>query len=148
VCRRIRHCRDFFPSLRCIFLLRKISEAIFDIEQASAVYNAVLNNSQPELKVRYPSYKTRNGRTISVIDVYNTIAKMPWQDQTSSYAILPASNQTDINRYINENLVQFITGQKPLNSGNWTTFIQGLDGLNVSDWENAANQTLKDKGLL
>jgi hypothetical protein len=73
---------------------------------------------------------------------------MPWQDQTSTYAILPASNQADINRYVDEGLVQFITGQKSLDAESWAAFVQGLDGLNASDWEAAANQALKDKSLL
>ena len=60
---------------------------------------------------------------------------MPWVDGTKEAAILPAANQADINRYIEEGLVQFTTGQKALNLSSWNTFIQGLSGLNVSDWE-------------
>jgi len=113
------------------------------------IRNSVLNNSPAELAVRYPSFKTKNGRTIDPIkQVYDPIAAMPWQDQTSSYAIQPASNQADINRYIDEGLVQFMTGQKPLSASTWDAYIKGLDGLNVSDWEAKANQTLQQKGLL
>lgn len=106
----------------------------------------VYNNSQAELKARYNSFKTKDGRTIDPIEIYQTIASYPWQDQTSSFVIQPASNQADINRYIDEGLVQFITGQKPLNDGAWNAFIKGLDNLNVSDWESQANQSLKDGG--
>ncbi len=110
--------------------------------------NWVYNSNPAELKVRYPSFTTKNGRFIDPIQIYNTIAAFPWQDQTSAAAIQPASNQADINRYIDENLVQFVTGQKTLDAGSWDAFIKGLDNLNVSDWEAAANQTLKEKGLL
>ena len=108
----------------------------------------VYNNSPAELKARYNSFKTKNGRTIDPTQIYQTIASMSWQDQTSSFVIQPASNQADINRYVDENLVQFITGQKPLSDASWTTFINGLDNLNVSDWEAQANQTLKAQGFL
>jgi putative aldouronate transport system substrate-binding protein len=110
--------------------------------------NWVYNNSAAELKVRYPSHTTKNGRKIDPVAVYQQFASMPWQDQTSTYAILPASNQADINRYVDEGLVQFITGQKSLDAESWAAFVQGLDGLNASDWEAAANQALKDKSLL
>ena len=97
--------------------------------------------------MRYPAHTTIKGRAIDPLAVYETIAKMTWQDQTSSFAIPPAANQADINRYIDEGLIQFITGQKPLNESSWSAFIQGLDGIGVADWETAANQALKDKGL-
>jgi putative aldouronate transport system substrate-binding protein len=110
------------------------------------IRSLVYNNSEAELKARYNSFKTKNGRTIDPIQIYQTIAAMPWQDQTSAFVIQPAANQGDINRYVDEALIQFITGQKPLNDGNWNAFIKGLDNLNVSDWEAQANQNLKDGG--
>lgn len=112
------------------------------------IRNMVLNNSPAELKVRYPSFKTKNGRTIDPIQIYQAVSSMPWQDQTSADAVPPASNQADINRYVDEGLVQFVTGQKPLTDASWNAFIQGLNNLNVSDWESAANKALQDKGLL
>jgi putative aldouronate transport system substrate-binding protein len=111
------------------------------------IRNLSLNNSPSELTVRYPSYKTKNGRTIVPLQVLQEFSNMPWEDGTRLGAIQPASNQADIDRYIQEGLVQFVTGQKPLNSSTWNTFIQGLGGLNVSDWEAAAAKNLQDKGF-
>jgi putative aldouronate transport system substrate-binding protein len=105
-------------------------------------------NTEPELKVRYGSFKTKNGRTIEPIEIYKTLGTMPWQDQTPAFVIQPATNMADINRYISENLVQFATGQKPLNQTTWDAFIKGLDGLNVADWETQANKSLKEQGFL
>ncbi|MBO0792445.1 MAG: hypothetical protein J2P36_16070, partial [Ktedonobacteraceae bacterium] len=93
-------------------------------------------------------HKTKNGRTIQPLQVYNSIAAMPWTDATSTYVIKPAANQADINRYISENLVQFILGQKPLDEGSWNAFIKGLDGLGVADWEQSATDQLKARGFL
>lgn len=106
------------------------------------------NNSQSELKSRYNDFTTSNGRTISPIGIYNTVHGMPWQDQTSSFEIQPASNQTDINTYVDQGLVQFITGQKPLTQASWNDFINGLNALGVPDWVTKTNQTLKSEGFL
>jgi putative aldouronate transport system substrate-binding protein len=101
-----------------------------------------------ELNFRYPAYQTQKGRPMDPMQGYRQIAAMPWQDVTRSQLIPPASNQADINRYINEHLVQFITGQKPLTTESWNTFVKGLDALNVAEWEAAAEKALKDQGLL
>jgi putative aldouronate transport system substrate-binding protein len=111
------------------------------------IRNLSLNNNPTELSARYPSYKTQNGRTIAPLQILQEFSSMPWDDETREGAIQPASNQADIDRYIQEGLVQFITGQKALNSSTWAAYIQGLDGLNVSTWEAAALKNLKDKGL-
>jgi hypothetical protein len=106
------------------------------------------NDNDKELKIRYPDFKTTKGRTISPLEIYNTIAKMPSQDQTSSFAIPAAANQADINRYIDQALIQFITGQKPLNDSTWKAFVDGLSGVNAAAWEETATKALKDKKLL
>ncbi|GCE05972.1 extracellular solute-binding protein [Dictyobacter aurantiacus] len=112
------------------------------------IRNLVYKNTPAELKARYNSFKTKNGRTIDPVKIYDAFASFPWQDQTAAFVIQPASNQADINRYVDENLVQFITGQKPLTDASWNSFIKGLDGLNVSDWEAQANKQLKDGGFI
>ncbi len=112
------------------------------------IRNLSLNNSPSELSARYPSYKTQNGHTISPLQTLQQFSSMPWADGTKEGAIQPAANQADINRYIQEGLVQFVTGQKPLTTSSWNTYIQGLDGLGVSDWEATALKNLQDKNLL
>jgi putative aldouronate transport system substrate-binding protein len=111
------------------------------------IRNMSLNNNPAELAVRYPSYKTQNGRTIAPLQVLQAFSSMSWENGTKEGAIQPASNQADIDRYIQEGLVQFVTGQKALDSGSWGSYIQGLGNLNVSDWETAALKNLKDKAL-
>jgi putative aldouronate transport system substrate-binding protein len=108
----------------------------------------VLNNSPSELAARYPSYTASTGRTVNLLQTLQQFSNMPWVDGTKEAVIQPASNQADINRYIQEGLVQFVTGQKPLTTSSWSTYLQGLSGLGVSDWETAAQKNLQDKGLL
>lgn len=110
--------------------------------------NMALKGTPAELKARYPGFKLPNGHISDPLKNYQELAAMPWQDATSTYVIQPASNQSDLNRYVGEGLIQFVTGQKPLNSATWTTFIKGLDGVNASDWEASANTQLKQYGFL
>jgi putative aldouronate transport system substrate-binding protein len=112
------------------------------------IRNLSLNNSPPELSVRYPTYKTIKGHTIVPLQVLQRFTNMPWEDGTREAAIQPAANQADIDRYIQEGLVQFVTGQKTLNASSWSAYLQGLDSLNVSDWEASALKNLQDKGLI
>lgn len=112
------------------------------------VRNMALNGSPEELELRYPPHTTANGRTIDPMSILNRVWELDWIDATSTYVVEPSSNQTDINRFINENIVQFATGQKELNNSTWNEFIGQLDGLGVGDWEAAANELLKEKGFL
>lgn len=106
------------------------------------------SNSSSELEARYNSFTTKNGRTIDPAAIYQQLHSMPWQNQTSSFEIQPASNQNDIDTYIDLGLVQFINGQKPLTTDSWNSFIQGLNNLNVPAWEATTNRTLKAEGWL
>lgn len=127
------------------------AEVPFDSHEAAPLNqmrNLAYQNTPEELQARYTSFTTKEGRTQDPTAIYATISEMPWLDTTATFVVQPASNQNDINRYINENLVQFITGQKDLNAESWETFIKGLDNLNVADWEMKANQTVKEYGFL
>jgi putative aldouronate transport system substrate-binding protein len=106
------------------------------------------NNSTSELESRYTRFTTKDGRTVDPIGIFQQIHSMPWQNQTSSFEIQPASNQNDINTYVDQGLIQFITSQKPLTTASWNSFLQGLNNLNVPAWEQQTNQTLKAEGWL
>lgn len=110
--------------------------------------NIVSNGNPAELKARYPSYTTKAGRNIDPFQIYTTLKSYPNNDRTGDLLIKASPNQVDINRYVSENLVQFILAQKPLNDGTWADFIKGLNGLGVADWEAAARKNLQDSGYL
>ncbi|HLI69015.1 MAG TPA: hypothetical protein VKV19_04590 [Ktedonobacteraceae bacterium] len=111
------------------------------------IRNLSLNNSPAELAARYPSYKTINGRTINLLQTLQEFSSMPWENGTKLGAIQPATNQADIDSYIEQGVVQFVTGRKALNSSTWNSFIQGLGNLSVAAWESQAAQNLRAKGL-
>jgi putative aldouronate transport system substrate-binding protein len=101
-----------------------------------------------ELKTRYVDWKTKNGRTLQPLQLLEAYQKQPWINATPTLAIKPAPQQADINRYVSENMVQFVLGQKPLNDGTWKEFLNGLNGLGVTDWEASAKKAMSDSGFL
>jgi len=107
-----------------------------------------LKGSPVELRVRYPEFKTARGRTIDPLKFYTLTSRMPMVNVTPTLLIPPAPNQADIERYISENLTQFVLGQKPINDGTWTAFTRGLQGLGFNHYEATARQTLTKAGVL
>lgn len=107
-----------------------------------------LKGSPVELRVRYPEFKTANGRTIDPMDFYVAANKTPMVNVTPTLLIQPAPNQADIDRYISENLTQFVLGQKPINDTTWTTFTRGLQGLGFDRYEAEARQALVKAGAI
>lgn len=103
--------------------------------------------SQDELRARYAAYKTVAGRSLDPLDYYNAAFNFPNIDITPTQIIRPASNSADITRYISEGLLQFALGQKPINDQTWKSYIQGMDALNVSQWEASAKQDLQKAGF-
>ncbi len=101
-----------------------------------------------ELRARYVLFQTGDGRNIDPLDYYKKSFNEPNLDATAVELIKAAPNQADISRYVSEGLVQFVLGQKPLNSENWNSYVKGLDGLGVSDWEAAAKKSLQGAGFL
>lgn len=105
-------------------------------------------NTPAEIKARYPSYKTTNGRAMDPLEFLNFFQSQPWVDGRGVQVILPPSNAADFTRFYNEGLIQFALGQKPLNDQTWSEYLAGLDGLGAKDYEASAKKALTDAGLL
>jgi putative aldouronate transport system substrate-binding protein len=108
----------------------------------------VYYNSPQEVKARYPSYKTENGRTMDPMSFLTYFQGQPWTEARAIQAINPPANAADFDRFYNENIIQFALGQKPLNDQTWAEFLKGLDGIGAKDYEAAAKKALTDAGLL
>ncbi len=106
------------------------------------------SGTDQELNARYAAFQTGNGRTIDPLQVYKGTTATAYVDATAAQLIQPAANSADINRYVSENLVQFILGQKPLNDASWKTYVDGLNGVGFADYEKSAIQTLKTSGFI
>ncbi len=105
-------------------------------------------NAAAEIKSRYPSYKTLNSRTMDPMTYLTFFQSQPWVDGRGIQLISPPTNAADFDRYYNENLIQFVLGQKPLNDQTWAEFLKGFDNLGAKDYEAAAKKSLQSAGVL
>jgi putative aldouronate transport system substrate-binding protein len=108
----------------------------------------IFYNTPAEIIARYPSYQTKNGRTMEPMTILSFFQAQPWVDGRGVQVILPPANAADFDRYYNEGLIQFALGQKEVNDANWAEFLAGLDSLGAVDYEAAARQSLEAAGLL
>jgi putative aldouronate transport system substrate-binding protein len=110
--------------------------------------NLVYSGTDQELHARYVTFTTGDGRTIDPLEYLKTAAGTPWVDATAAALIKPAANQADIDRYMSENLVQFVLGQKPLDDASWAELVNGLAGVGFADWEASTKKILQDAGFV
>jgi putative aldouronate transport system substrate-binding protein len=125
--------------------------AAYDSKQSQRILQMkwlAYKGSDAELHARYGPFKTGDGRDMDPLQYYKSANGSAWIDSTATQLIQPAANAADINRYVSENLVQFVLGQKPLNDGSWKTFVDGLSGLGFQDYVSKAKDTLKTAGFL
>jgi putative aldouronate transport system substrate-binding protein len=108
----------------------------------------VFYNSEQEIRARYPSYETINGRTMEPMKFLQFFQSQPWTDGRAVQAILPPANAADFDRFYDEGILQFVLGQKELNEESWAEYLAGLDALGAADWEASSKQSLTDAGLL
>lgn len=105
-------------------------------------------NSPAEIRARYPTYETVNGRTMQPMEFLTFFQEQPWVDGRGIQVILPPANAADFDRFYSEGQLQFVLGQVELNDTNWASYLAGLDSLGAAEYEAAARQSLLDAGLL
>ncbi len=110
--------------------------------------NMVYVNNDLELKVRYVTYKSANGKTINPLATWKFFQNTPYTEATGAGLIDPPSNVNDFKRYYDENLLKFALGQQPLNDQTWASFIKGMDSIGARDIEKKAKDKLVDAGML
>jgi putative aldouronate transport system substrate-binding protein len=108
----------------------------------------IFYNSEQEIRARYPSYETSNGRLMEPMEFLGFFQSQPWVDGRGVQVILPPANAADFDRFYNEGMLQFVLGQKELTDESWAAYLTGLDGLGAAEYEAAAKQALMDAGLL
>ena len=108
----------------------------------------VYYNSEQEIKARYPTYNTINGRLMEPMKFLGFFQEQPWVDGRGIQVILPPANAADFDRFYSEGIMQFVLGQKELSEETWAEYLAGLDGLGAVEYEEAAKAALMDAGLL
>jgi putative aldouronate transport system substrate-binding protein len=110
--------------------------------------NYVYNNNAKELKVRYVTYKSANGKTIDPLSYWEAFKSYSWSEETGALVINPPANAADFWRYYSENQVKFILGLQPLDKAAWANYLAGLDKLGAKDWEASAKKQVMEAGFI
>jgi putative aldouronate transport system substrate-binding protein len=110
--------------------------------------NMVYVNNDIELAVRYPTYKSANGKLMDPLAFWKFFKASPYTDATGAGLIDPPSNVNDFKRFYEENLFKFALGQQPLDDKTWADFVRGMDRLGAGEVEKTAKAKLVDAGLL
>jgi putative aldouronate transport system substrate-binding protein len=110
--------------------------------------NMVYVNNDIELKVRYPIYKSANGKTMDPMATWQFFKNSPYTEATGASLVVPPSNVNDFKRFYDENLVKFALGQQPLDDKNWAEFTAGMDKLGAKQIEKDAKAMLIEAGML
>jgi putative aldouronate transport system substrate-binding protein len=120
------------------------SPATIPILQLSSV---VSYGSLEGLKVVSPDYITANSKKpMSPFTVLNNMLKRPWTF-TSGADTLPLPD-TDLKRFYEQGVVEFVTGNRVLNQTNWTTWVAEFDQLGGAAWEKAGVEAAQASGFL
>ncbi len=102
---------------------------------------------EAELQSRYPSYITAvSQKPMSALTTLFEMQAMPWIKQ-SGVDLLPLPN-SDLKRFYEQGVVEFIRGNRTLNKAEWDKFIHDFDAMGGKAWEEAGVKTAADLGLL
>ncbi len=102
---------------------------------------------EAELESRYPGYVTAvSKKPMSALVTLREMQAQPWIKQ-SGIDLLPLPS-SDLKRFYEQSLVEFVRGNKPLNEETWAKFIKDFDAMGGKAWNDAGVQTATELGLL
>ncbi|PKL28196.1 MAG: ABC transporter substrate-binding protein [Spirochaetae bacterium HGW-Spirochaetae-2] len=109
--------------------------------------NMVFYNGEVELTSRYPTYITAtSGKEMSALRVLVDMQSRPWTAAIASDTLPPPS--TDLKRFYEQGVTEFITGRRALNKANWDAWVAEFDKLGGKAWEEEARSVAVANGLL
>ncbi len=95
--------------------------------------NMVFYNSDTELASRYPTYVTENsGKTMSALTTLREMQSKHWTPAIGSDT-MPTPN-ADVQRYYEQSLAEFLSGQKALTPENWQAFLDQFNRIGGAAW--------------
>jgi putative aldouronate transport system substrate-binding protein len=83
---------------------------------------------------------------MSPFTVLNDMLKRPWTF-TSGADTLPLPD-TDLKRFYEQGVVEFVTGNRVLNPANWSVWVAEFDRLGGAAWEKAGIEAAQASGFL
>ena len=108
--------------------------------------NMVFYNSEMEVIARYPSYRTANGRTMNMLSILAQMQSKPWTPNDGAQTLpIPSA---DVQRFYEQGIIEFVTGQRELTQANWTAWKAEFDRVGGKAWEDAAIAHARTNGYL
>ena len=102
---------------------------------------------EAELQSRYPSYTTAvSGKEMSALTTLREMQQCPWIKQPG-VDILPLPSG-DLQRFYEQSLAEFASGNRELTPENWAAFIKQFDELGGLAWEEEAIKVAEENNLL
>ena len=109
--------------------------------------NLVYTNTVDETRVRFPDYIAANsGKVISPVGILAEMEKRPWTEAVGS-GMMPTPN-ADAQRYYEQSLAEFLSGQRALTRENWQAFFDQFDRIGITRWNEEGIQYARDNNLV
>ena len=105
--------------------------------------NLVFHNSNEELAGRYPTWTSRNGKTMSALTLLRSMQNQPW---TMAVGIPGCSKE--LKEYYEKGVLDFVTGAVRLTPENWKSWLSEFDNMGGLDWENRCKIQVESSNLL
>ena len=95
--------------------------------------NMVFFNTPDETAVRFPDYVCANsGKTMSPVSYCIAASEVPWKMAVGS-GLMPTPN-SDVQRFMEQGLAEFFSGQRQLTPENWQSFIDDFMKMGGEAW--------------
>ena len=95
--------------------------------------NLVFFNTPDETAVRFPDYVCANsGKTMSPVSYCIAASEVPWKMAVGS-GIMPTPS-SDVQRFFEQGLAEFFSGQRELNPENWQSFLDDFLKMGGQEW--------------
>ena len=109
--------------------------------------NMVFYNSDTELASRYPTYTTAtSGKTMSALTTLREMQSKYWTPAIGS-GQMPTPN-ADVQRYYEQTLAEFLSGQRALTPEAWQSFIDQFNAIGGAAWNQQGIDYAKANGLV
>lgn len=109
--------------------------------------NLALYNGEVEMKIRYPTYTTATSKKqMSAYDVLVDMQSRKWTPCMGGDTLPKPS--ADLKRFLDQGLLEFLTGKRELTKDNWTSWVADFDKQGGTKWESDGLAAAKEKGLL
>ena len=118
-----------------------------DIVTITQARRLVFYNGEVELMARYPDYMTPTShRLMSTMQVIRDFAKLPWINNSGADTLTKPN--ADLERFYQQGLIEFVTGQRQLTPQNWAAWLAEFDRIGGLQWEKDGLAIAESSGYL